>query len=59
MNTIGNMKKQKTFEYIIYDENGEVVDVLDLTKKEAKEYKKNNPNYTLEEGDDIDIDDDE
>ena len=54
---IGNMKKHPTFEYVIYDENGEIIDVLNLTKKEAKEYKKDNPIYTLEESDDIDTED--
>ena len=38
-------------------ENGEIIDVLNLTKKEAKEYKKDNPIYTLEESDDIDTED--
>lgn len=51
------MKKHPTFEYVIYDENGEIIDVLNLTKKEAKEYKKDNPIYTLEESDDIDTED--
>ena len=41
----------------IYDENGELLDVINLTKKEAKEYKKDNPNYTLEEITDLEEND--
>lgn len=50
------MKKHPTFEYAIYDESGELIDVIDLTKKQAKEYERDNPTHTLEEMDD-DVDD--
>ena len=50
------MKKFLTFEYAVYDELGELIDVINLTKKEAKEYQKDNPTYILEEMDDLEED---
>lgn len=43
------MKKQLIHEYAVYDKNGELVDVINLTKKEAINYERDNPDYTLEE----------
>lgn len=52
------MKKHPIFEYGIYDESGELIDVINLTKKQAIEYKINNPIYSIELMDDeLDIDD--
>ena len=43
-----NMKKQPIFEYAIYDESDELIDVLNLTKKQAIEYERDNPEYSVE-----------
>lgn len=48
MNTIGNMKKHPIFEYGIYDESGELIDVVNFTKKQAIEYERDNPEYYIE-----------
>ena len=56
MNYFINMKKHKTFEYTVYNKDGELIDILDLTKKEAKEYQKDNPEYILEEMDELEED---
>ncbi len=54
------MKKHPIFiEYAIYHKNGELIDVLHLTKKQSIEYLKNNPEHTLEEMDDDLEEDDE
>ena len=45
---IGNMKKHPIFEYGIYDESGELIDVVNLTKKQAIEYERDNPEYYIE-----------
>jgi hypothetical protein len=45
-------KKHQKYEYIVYDEEEEIIDVLFLTRKEAKTYESNNPSYTLEEVED-------
>lgn len=42
------MKKQPIFEYAIYDESDELIDILDLTKKQAIEYERDNPGYSVE-----------
>ena len=42
------MKKQPIFEYAIYDESDELIDVLNLTKKQAIEYERDNPEYSVE-----------
>lgn len=34
--------------YLIYDETGELLDVLSLTDSEKKDYEKSNPLYTVE-----------
>ena len=49
-------KNIKIIEYAIYNEDGDLIDVLNLTKKEAREYQKNNPDYTLEEMDELEDD---
>jgi hypothetical protein len=51
-----NMKKYKTIEYAVYTKEGDFIDVLDLTKKQAKEFLKENPEYTLEEIDELEED---
>lgn len=48
MNFIGNMKKHLIFEYGIYDESGELIDVVNFTKKQAIEYEIDNPTYSIE-----------
>ena len=42
------MKKHPIFEYGIYDESGELIDVVNLTKKQAIEYERDNPEYYIE-----------
>jgi hypothetical protein len=51
------MKKQR-IEYAVFNENGDFLDVLNLTKKEAREYERDNPDQSLEELDEIDLTDD-
>lgn len=43
-----NMKKHPIFEYGIYDELGELIDVVNFTKKQAIEYERDNPEYYIE-----------
>lgn len=43
-----NMKKHLIFEYGIYDESGELIDVVNFTKKQAIEYERDNPEYYIE-----------
>lgn len=58
LNTIGNMKKHPIFEYGIYDELGELIDVVNLTKKQAIEYERDNPTHSIElMEDELDTDD--
>ena len=42
-------KTTKPFDWEIYDENGEFLDILTMTRDESKEYQKTHPNYTLTE----------
>lgn len=52
------MKKQPIFEYAIYDESGELIDVVNLTKKQAIEYEIDNSTHSIELMDDeLDKDD--
>lgn len=48
---------KKLKEYGIYNQDGELVDVLFLTNNQVKDYKKNNPDYLIEELDDLEEDD--
>lgn len=50
------MKKHKTIEFAIYNKEGDFIDILNLTNKEAKEFKKDNPEYSLEEIDSLEDD---
>lgn len=49
----------KIIDYSIYDEEGEFLDVLSMTEKEMKKYKKEFPLYLIEELEDEKIDNDE
>lgn len=52
------MKKHPIFEYGIYDELDELIDVVFLTKKQAIEYERDNPTYSIELlEDDLETDD--
>lgn len=42
------MKKHLIFEYGIYDESGELIDVVNFTKKQAIEYERDNPTHSIE-----------
>ena len=42
------MKKHPIFEYGIYDESGELIDVVNFTKKQAIEYEIDNPTHSIE-----------
>lgn len=42
------MKKHPIFEYGIYDESGELIDVVNFTKKQAIEYERDNPTHSIE-----------
>ena len=39
----------KPFDWEVYDENDEFIDILTMTRSEVKDYKKTHPNYTLKE----------
>ena len=52
------MKKHPTFEYGIYNEDDELIDVVFFTKKQAIEYERDNPTHSIELMDDeLDKDD--
>lgn len=42
-------KTNKKFDWEVYDKNGELLDVLTMTRNEAKEYHKKFPKLTLQE----------
>lgn len=42
-------KTKKKFNWEVYDENGEFLDILAMTRDEAKRYKIKFPNYKLQE----------
>ena len=42
-------KTTKPFDWEVYDENDEFIDILTMTRSEVKDYKKTHPNYTLKE----------
>lgn len=51
-------KTKKKFDWEIYDDNGEFIDILSMTRKESKEYLLNFPNYRIQEIMYTDSDDD-
>ena len=42
-------KTKKLFDWEIYDEDGELIDVLTMTRDKMKSYKTSHPNYTINE----------
>lgn len=41
-------KTTKKFDYEVYDKYGDFVDILSMTRDEAKRYKQNNPDLELQ-----------
>lgn len=41
--------KAKLNKYAIYNKDGELIDILELNKKQYKEYIANNPEYSVED----------
>ncbi len=41
-------KTTKKFDYEVYDKHGDFVDILSMTRDEAKRYKQNNPDLELQ-----------
>ena len=42
-------KTKKRFDWEVYDENGEFLDIITMTRDECKNYKKKFPHYSLQE----------
>jgi len=42
-------KTKKKFDWEVYDNQGEFLDILSMTRHESKEYLKKFPNYKLQE----------
>ena len=42
-------KTTKPFDWEVYDENGEFIDILSMTRDEMKRYKNKHSKYTLNE----------
>lgn len=42
-------KTTKKFDWEIYDENGEFIDILSMSRTECKKYKEQFPNYSVQE----------
>lgn len=42
-------KTKKLFDWEVYDENGELIDVLTMTRHKMKEYQESHQNYTINE----------
>lgn len=42
-------KTKKKFDWEVYDEQGEFLDILSMTRRECKEYQAKFPNYKLQE----------
>ena len=42
-------KTKKKFDWEVYDDNGEFIDILTMSRTEAKEYQLNFPSYRLQE----------
>ena len=42
-------KTNKKFDWEVYDENGEFIDILTMSRSEAKDYKKKFSDYTIKE----------
>lgn len=49
------MKKKKINRYAVYSKEGELIDILELNKKQYKEYVSNNPEYSVQDLLDDDI----
>lgn len=43
------MKKKKINRYAVYTKEGELIDILELNKKQYKEYVSNNPEYSVQD----------
>lgn len=43
------MKKKKINRYAVYTKEGELIDILELNKKQYKEYISNNPEYSVQD----------
>lgn len=42
-------KTKKKFDWEVYDENDEFLDILSMSRDEAKHYKNKHPKYSLQE----------
>lgn len=42
-------RTNKPFDWEVYDESGEFLDILSMTRNDIKDYKKSHPRYTLKE----------
>lgn len=42
-------KTKKKFDWEVYDKDDEFIDIITMTRDEAKNYKKDFPNYRLQE----------
>lgn len=42
-------KTKKRFDWEVYDEEGEFLDIITMTRDESKNYKKKFPKYSLQE----------
>lgn len=40
-------KTKKKFDWEVYDENGDFIDIISMTRNESKNYKNKFPKYTL------------
>lgn len=43
------MKKKKINRYAVYNKDGELIDILELNKRQYKEYITNNPEYSVQD----------
>ena len=42
-------RTNKPFDWEVYDEDGEFLDILSMTRNDVKDYKKSHPGYVLKE----------
>lgn len=42
-------KTKKLFDWEIYDENNELIDILTMTRNQMRDYQQAHPNYTISE----------
>ena len=42
-------RTNKPFDWEVYDEDGEFLDILSMTRNDVKDYKKSHPGYMLKE----------